>query len=151
MLSLCLCQSRLPRRVYTRMALLTTVGVVPFVTETSGNCNYATAPRLYTRDMVRAMLYTRHDAGTLSILPSRERGFKLPEAQDPVREPSSQQGARGIFQKRRIPQEGQRINMDKIAVRFHTSAKLTDRESRFCRAAVHTREEAPVSSHRPGL
>ncbi|KAK0701240.1 hypothetical protein B0H67DRAFT_595665 [Lasiosphaeris hirsuta] len=75
-LSVCMTVSiaALMESLYT-IGLLTTVGVVLFMTGASGKNDYATAPHLYTRDTLRVMLHTRHRMGTAYILPCRDRGF----------------------------------------------------------------------------
>lgn len=108
--------------LYT-IGLLTTVGVILFMTGASGKNNYAAAPHLYAYDTLRVMLPTRHLMGTSYILPCRDRGF------DAVWGPKIEYENRALDEAQdRFTKEGgltkkrTHINMDKAVTWFQTSA-----------------------------
>jgi hypothetical protein len=57
------------------LGLLNVVGIVLFIAGAGGANKYADAPHVYTSDMLRVVLTTRHKEGTVYVLPSRNRGF----------------------------------------------------------------------------
>ncbi|KAH8599474.1 hypothetical protein B0O99DRAFT_682293 [Bisporella sp. PMI_857] len=60
--------------LYT-VGMLNLVGLMLFILGAGGANKYAIAPHMYTADMLRVVLETRHKEGTVYILPSRQHGF----------------------------------------------------------------------------
>jgi len=61
-------------KLYT-VGMLNLVGLALFMLGAGGSNRYTAAPHLYTADMLRVVLDTRHKEGTVYILPYKGRGF----------------------------------------------------------------------------
>lgn len=132
--------------LYT-IGLLNFVGLVLFIVGAGGANKYATAPHMYTADMLRVVLETKHKEGTVYILPYRDRGFDAvwsPKIDYEHREVDEGSVLSAHPQEIRARKRGELKKLEARLAAFNTATELTARDVNDLATWLYTPESAPA-------
>jgi hypothetical protein len=132
--------------LYT-IGLLNFVGLVLFIVGAGGANKYATAPHMYTADMLRVVLETRHREGTVYILPYSDRGFDAvwsPKIDYEYREVDEGSALSAHPQEIRAKKRGEFKKLDARLAAFNTATELTAKDVKDLATWLYTPKSAPA-------